>query len=230
MRKRLNEILNNNSLYDAFMIIVILVSLIPLAMNSQSPVFHYLDMVTVTIFIADYIARWLTADITSMHHKAVAFVSYPIRAMAIIDFMSIMPSLVFINPVFKTLRILRLIRALRVLRLFRYSKNIQIIVRVLEKQRQSLVTVGCFAVGYILTSAIVMFQVEPKTFNNFFDAVYWATISLTTVGYGDIFATSTIGKLITMVSALMGIAVVALPAGIITAGYLDEINSNGSDQ
>ena len=73
-------------------------------------------------------------------------------------------------------------------------------------------------------------MIFKKTFNNFFDAVYWATISLTTVGYGDIFATSTIGKLITMVSALMGIAVVALPAGIITAGYLDEINSNGSDQ
>ncbi len=71
-----------------------------------------------------------------------------------------------------------------------------------------------------------MFTVEPTTFDTFFDALYWATISLTTVGYGDIFAVSTLGKLITMVSSVLGIAIVALPAGIITAGYMNEIMKN----
>lgn len=68
-----------------------------------------------------------------------------------------------------------------------------------------------------------MFNVEPETYNNFFDAIYWATVSLTTVGYGDIYAVSVIGKVITMISSLFGIAIVALPAGIITAGYMEEI-------
>ena len=57
-----------------------------------------------------------------------------------------------------------------------------------------------------------------------YDAIYWATISLTTVGYGDLYATTTIGKFITMISAILGIAIVALPAGIIIAGYQDELN------
>ena len=80
------------------------------------------------------------------------------------------------------------------------------------------------AIGYILISALVVLSVEPETFPTFFDAVYWATVSLTTVGYGDIYPVSMAGKIITMCSTLFGIAIVALPAGIVTAGYMDELN------
>jgi hydroxymethylpyrimidine pyrophosphatase-like HAD family hydrolase len=73
--------------------------------------------------------------------------------------------------------------------------------------------------------ALVIFNVEPNTFHTFFDAIYWATISLTTVGYGDIYPVTTLGRMITMVSSFMGIPIVALPAGIITAGYMKEIGS-----
>lgn len=65
---------------------------------------------------------------------------------------------------------------------------------VFKKQKESLLVVGGLAIGYILVSALVVISVEPETFPSFFDAVYWATISLTTVGYGDIFAVSTAGK------------------------------------
>ena len=78
-------------------------------------------------------------------------------------------------------------------------------------------------------SALIVFNIEPDTFSTFFDALYWATVSLTTVGYGDIYAVSYAGKIITMLSALMGIAIVALPAGIITAGYMDELNRKGEN-
>ena len=85
--------------------------------------------------------------------------------------------------------------------------------------------------GYIFISAAVLFQLEPDTFDNFFEAIYWAVILLTTVGYGDVVAATLAGKLITILSAVMGIAVIALPAGIITAGYLSEIqNFNGNDE
>ena len=62
-------------------------------------------------------------------------------------------------------------------------------------------------------------------FGNFFDAIYWSACTLTTVGYGDIYPVSNIGRVISMVSAIVGVAVVALPSGIITAGYMDELNS-----
>lgn len=80
------------------------------------------------------------------------------------------------------------------------------------------------AICYILISALVIFNVEAESFETFFDAIYWATVSLTTVGYGDIYPITTAGKIITMISSVCGIAVVALPAGIITAGYMDALN------
>ena len=72
----------------------------------------------------------------------------------------------------------------------------------------------------------MIYNVEPETFPKFFDAIYWATVSLTTVGYGDIYPVSSIGRVITMISSLTGIAVVALPAGIFTAGFMDELQNN----
>ena len=107
--------------------------------------------------------------------------------------------------------------------MFRYSKSIQIIQRVIQRQREALVAVCLLAVSYIVVCALVVFNVEPDTFDNFFEALYWATISLTAVGYGDIYPLSTAGRIVTMLSSLMGIAIVALPAGIITAGYMDEV-------
>jgi voltage-gated potassium channel len=75
---------------------------------------------------------------------------------------------------------------------------------------------------------MLIFQVEPNLFHSFFDALYWATISLTTIGYGDISPVTPIGRLITMISALVGMAVIALPTGIITASYMNEINKKKS--
>jgi voltage-gated potassium channel len=82
------------------------------------------------------------------------------------------------------------------------------------------------AIAYIIISALIIFNIEPDSFGTFFDAVYWATVSLTTMGYGDIYPVTSIGRIVTMVSAIFGIAIVALPAGIITAGYMHEITSD----
>ena len=226
MRKKLHGIIDTNPVYNWFMIVVILTSLVPLAFKGAHPVLHVVEMITCCIFILDYIARWITADLSGSSSKAAAFALYPLRPMAIIDLLTILPSIIIINPAFKALRILRLFRALRVFRLFRYSKNVEILVNVFRKQRQVLFAVCGFAVGYVLIAALIMFQIEPKTFNTFFDAMYWSTVSLTTVGYGDIFATSTAGRIMTMISAFVGIAIVALPAGVITAGYLEELDKN----
>ena len=86
-----------------------------------------------------------------------------------------------------------------------------------------MLTVATLAIGYVLISALVIFNVEPDTFGDFFDAIYWATVSLTTVGYGDLYPVTVTGRIVAMVSSFIGIAIVALPAGIITAGYMDEI-------
>ena len=152
--------------------------------------------------------------------------------MAIVDLISILPSLSIISQGFKVLRVLRMIRALRVLRIFkglRYSNSFIIISNVIRSSKKSLIAVITLALAYIIVSALIIFSVEPDSFNSFFDAVYWATVSLTTVGYGDIYPVTVLGRLIAMISSLFGIAVVALPAGIITAGYMNEIQKSNEE-
>lgn len=217
--------------YDIFMMVTIIISLIPLTTKSQGIVFDCIDIISVIVFIIDYLMRIMTADY-KLKKGVKSFLIYPFTPMAIIDLLSILPSISLLNKGFRVLKIFRLVRTFRVFRVFkafRYSKNIQIIINVFKKQKESLVVVGILAIGYIFISALIVFNIEPDTFSTFFDALYWATVSLTTVGYGDIYAVSYAGKIITMLSALMGIAIVALPAGIITAGYMDEINRKGEN-
>lgn len=237
-RKRVFEIIEKagekdklSSIYDYAMIVVIILSLIPLAFKTESRLFFILDKVTVSIFIIDYILRWITADYKKGERGAASFFLYPFTPMAIVDLISILPSLSIVNSGFKILRVLRMIRAMRVVRVFkamRYSKSFEIIGNVLRTSKDSLIAVCALAGGYILISALVIFNVEPDSFDRFFDAIYWATVSLTTVGYGDIYPVSTMGRIITMLSSIFGIAIVALPAGIITAGYMSEISKPAS--
>ena len=233
MRKKIFDILdtNNNSnkisnVYDIIMMTTIIISIIPLAFKQSNIVFEYIDYITVAIFIIDYLLRLLTADY-KLKKSALSFVLYPVTPMAIIDLVSILPSVTFLNSGFRLLKLFRLLRTLKVFRTFkflRYSKSFVIISNVFKKQKKVLTAVATMAVGYILVSALVIYNVEPESFKTFFDAVYWATISLTTVGYGDIYPVSTIGRIVTMISSAFGIAIIALPSGVITAGYLDEIN------
>ncbi len=235
MRKRIYEIIETgdsksslSSIYDVFMMVTIIVSIIPLAIKSENVATFWIDKITVAIFLVDYILRFAIADYKMKKGKA-SFALYPFTFMAIIDLISILPSLSILSKGFKLLKVARLLRTLRVFRVFkafRYSKNIAILVNVFKNQKDSLMVVCWLAFGYVLVTALVMFNVEPETFDTFFDAIYWATVSLTTVGYGDIYATSVIGKIITMISAMFGIAIVALPAGIITAGYMKEIENS----
>ena len=111
-------------------------------------------------------------------------------------------------------------RVFRVFKAARYSKSMEIIGNVIKNSSSALAAVGTLAVLYVLISALTVFNVEPDTFNDFFEAIYWATVSLTTVGYGDIYPVTDVGKFVAMVSSVFGIAIVALPAGIITAGYM----------
>ena len=115
------------------------------------------------------------------------------------------------------------------MKFLRYSKSFEIIINVYNKQKRILSAVATMAVAYILISALVIYNVEPESFNTFFDAIYWATISLTTVGYGDIYPVTTIGRIVTMVSSIFGIAIIALPSGVITAGYLSEVDKDDKE-
>jgi hypothetical protein len=151
--------------------------------------------------------------------------------MAIIDLLSILPVITLLNPAFKLFRFIRLLRLTRVLKMFGISSKVQLFMSILYKERQVLSSVLVLSLLYIFVTALILFNVEPyinpytgqPTFRSFFDALYWATVTLTTIGYGDMCPVTDVGRFVSMLSSLFGIAVIALPSGVITARYLDEL-------
>ena len=212
--------------YNRAMVVVILISLIPLFFKENYSVFQMIDYCAATIMLADYVMRWSTADFKLGKGK-LSFLVYPLTFFALIDLISVVPMLVpdiLELQIFRVVRLARAFRALRALRMLRYSKSFALIVDVMKRERQPLLAVVWLAGGYVLLSAIIMFQVEQSRFRSFFDAFYWAVVTLTTVGYGDIYPLSDIGRVVSMLSSFMGIAIVALPTGLITAGFMQALN------
>lgn len=240
MRKKIYEMVYSqdspgiiNNIYDYLMLTVIIASLIPLALKSENIVFDVLDKICVVVFVIDYFLRWITADYKYGKKSAVSFIRYPISPMAIIDLLSVLPSLTIVNNSFKLLRVFRLARSLRVFRVFkafRYSKSMMIIIKVLKNSKESLIAVSAIAFAYIVISALLVYNVEPESFNTFFEAIYWAAVSLTTIGYGDIYPVTPLGRTVTIISSILGVAIVALPSGILTAGYMKEISSSDDEK
>lgn len=237
VRQRIFEIVDQSKkgdhvslAYDIFMVVVVVSSLIPLAFKEDYPIFRITDNCTAGIFIVDYILRWITADYKLKSKSFTSFLRYPFTFSAIIDLLTILPIFALIGEQFKLFRIPRMMKAIRLLKIlgliraFRYSKTVKIVLAVIKNSKEALVVVAGFSFFYVIVSALLVFNVEPDTFNTFFDAIYWATVSLTTVGYGDLYPVTTIGKAISMMSSFFGIAIIALPASIITAGYMKAVD------
>lgn len=215
--------------YDLFIMVVALISIIPLMFKEPvfsiggmdfdvTKLFNSLDTITVYILFLDYILRWISFDYISKKPGPWAFIRYPVTPFALIDLISILPSLGLLGQG------MRILRMLRIFKIFHYSKTFTYVTNVFNKEKKTLGSVLVIALAYIFVSALAMFSYEPDTFDNFFGALYWATTALTTVGYGDVYPLSDLGKLISMVSSLFGIAVIALPAGVVTAGFVEELN------
>lgn len=237
IRKKIFNVLQSESnttigkIYDVIMVICIIGSLVPLTFKEDYEILWIIDDICVTVFIIDYILRWLTADYYFNDKSIKSFLKYPFTPMAIIDLLSILPSLTILYNGFKVLRLTRLVRALRILRVFRlirFSKNLRTIIAVIKKSKDKLILISVLAIAYIIVSALVIFTVEPETFNTFYDAIYWATVSLTTVGYGDLYPVSALGRFIAMCSSFVGIAIIALPASILTSDYISIVNEESS--
>jgi len=226
MRKRIHVLVDHIDphsrvcrFYEWFICAIAILSIVPLLFKGSDaiPFFVALDRFTVYILFADYILRWICRDYTVGKKGLKAFLLYPFTPFALIDMLSMLPTLGILRNHF------RMFRMFRIFMLFRHSKNLVYFARVFKKERRTLGSVFVITVLYTFISALAMFTYEPDTFDNFFGALYWATTALTTVGYGDVFPQSTVGQFISMISSLFGIAIIALPSGIITVGFLDEI-------
>ena len=234
IKKRIYEVLEVSSIgdrssraYDMLMTTAVIAGMVPLTLKTDSVYTYAIEIITTIIFLIDYCARVYTADYKMGYISAKAYIAYIFTPLAIFDFLSILPIIYLILPI-PALRLLKLFRAFRIVKLVRYSKTMIVIANVIRKVKTQLMAVLILITIYIFVSAMLIFQLEPELFTNFCDALYWATISITTIGYGDIYPTTNIGRFITMISALVGVAVIALPTGMITAAYMNEISKKKS--
>ena len=221
-----------SQIYDCVMLVAIVMGTVPLLFRDYRPLFLYFDIFSSAVYIIDYLLRWTTCDLRSDKPRWKAFLLYPFKPMAILDLLSILPTFELVSSSYRLAKSARLLKIFRFSKIIHYIGPIEIFVTVIKKQWKLLLAVGLVALFDILITAIIMFQseqeIDPVTgeyiFKTFYDAFYWAAITLTTVGYGDLSPVSDVGKTLSIISSLIGIGVIAMPSSIITAGFMQEMN------
>lgn len=208
--------------YDYAMVVVTILSFVPLVFHDETiwPLM-IINIVCTLAFVVDYIMRFITADYRYKNRSIWSFVRYPFSPLAIIDLIVILSIATSVNSGFRLLRAMRL---LHVVRIFQHSRSLQVIKIVMKRAMRPLLFVASLALIYIFIVAALMFNEEPELFPNFIDALYFAVISLAGVGYGDIAPVTEIGRVIMLISTIVGIAVFALPVSVITAEYVAVVN------
>ncbi|WP_026506673.1 ion transporter [Butyrivibrio sp. MC2013] len=235
LKKRIYEIVEvshdgdkTSKAYDTMMLIAVVVGLMPLTIKGENPFTFPIDIITACIFVFDYFLRLFTSDYKMGIRSYKAYLFYAFTPMAIVDLLSIIPVMAIFFPVSKTIALTRLLRIVRLFKVLRYSTAMRVIGNVMRKVWRPLAAVFILVLLYVIACALIMFQVEPEIFPTFLDAIYWSGCTILTVGYGDIAPQSQAGRIIAVISSMVGMGVIALPSGIITAAYMNEITRKKS--
>lgn len=195
------------------------------------------ETVSVVIFTAEYLVRVWTADLTFPEAPPLrARLKYIFSFQAIIDIVALLPFyLPFLFPV--NLVVLRVFRVFRLLRLFkvnRYTHALASIGEVFKQKSSQLISSMLVVVLLMIIASVLMYNVEhdvqPEVFDNALSGLWWAVATLTTVGYGDIYPITPAGKVLSAIIALLGIGLVAVPTGIITSGFSEQIEHSKDDE
>ena len=194
-------------------------------------VLSYAEGIASAVFTIEYVLRILTADfLFPKSGKFRARIKYVFSPMAIVDLVAILP---FWLPMFFPgtmlgLRALRLVRLLRIFKLNRYFDAMKSLSEVIVSKRRELLGSMFFVCILMLISSLLMYsaehEVQPDVFRNAFSGLWWAVATLTTVGYGDIYPVTPIGRLVGAFIAFSGLAAVAIPTGIISSGLTERIS------
>lgn len=208
-------------------LVIILESIQPLQ-NKYGHIFFFIEAFSVIIFTIEYLLRlWSCTGVDKKHNSNFkARIYYMITPMAIIDLLAILPFyLAAFLPM--DLLFLRIVRLLRVLKLTRYSQEIKIIFDVLKKEKGAFVSIFFMVliIIVVISGAIYIIEkdVQPEVYGSIPDAMWWAIVTLTTVGFGDATPITPLGKLLGAFVTITGVLVIALPAGILASGFAEQL-------
>ena len=225
-----------SALFDRFIVIVIFINLLVTLMQTFEQLKPYmsllnvLEFVTIVIFAAEYILRIWTADYLYPDEKPEwkARIRFVFSAYGIIDLFTIIPYfLPFIFPVGAVA--FRMFRVIRIFRLFKINAQydaFNVITSVLREKKNQLISSVCMIFILMLASSLCMYSLEheaqPDQFKNAFSGIWWSVSTLLTVGYGDIYPVTVAGKVMAIIISFLGVGMVAVPTGIISAGFVEQ--------
>jgi len=226
-----------NLLFDYFIMSLIVLNVgaliletIPEIKESIGLMLRVFEMLSVVIFSIEYILRIYISDLTHpSSNRLMSIFRFVFSFYGIIDLLAIVPFyLPFLIKIdLRFLRILRLMRFLRILKINRYNSSLSLIYSVIREKKAELVITGFVALLILFVSSFLMYYVEgeaqPDKFPDILSCFWWAIATLTTVGYGDVYPITGLGKFLSGIIAVLGIGLVALPTGLVSAGFMDKI-------
>ena len=226
-----------NKSIDKFIYILIIANIIAMIAESHVSIrsiyfneFYMFEAISIGIFSVEYLYRIVYAYRESKMKGAIGYIT---SVFGIIDLISIIPF--FLNQFTKIdgrfLRILRLFRLTRIFKLGRDSASLKLFIKALSAVKAELKFTLFLSILTILFSASAIYYLEnaaqPEKFSSISESIWWATVSLATVGYGDVYPITVGGKIFASIISLVGIGIVAIPTGVISASFVEEITKSG---
>ena len=224
---------------DIFLVVLIILNVITVILGTVESLyiryqafFDIFEVFSVIVFTVEYSLRiWSCTSSKEFSRPIMGRLKYASKPLLIIDLFAILP---FYLPVLlpvdlRFLRILRIFRVLRVLKLERYFVALKTVAKVIKNKSAEIISTFIVIFIMLVIVASLMYYIEPQTFDNIPQAMWWGIVTLTTVGYGDIYPVTVPGQVIGAILALLGIGLFGLPAGILAAGFIEEIQKKRND-
>ncbi|MAH58885.1 MAG: potassium transporter Kef [Synechococcus sp. ARS1019] len=218
----------------AFSIFLAVAATEPVVRSSQGELLVKLDIIVAAIFSVEYVARlWVSPLKKGARNGLPGAWDYAITPLAILDLIAIAPTILgFISPELYLLRIIRLVRIGRLGRSKHFRKSIKYFNAAISAKKEALQISAIYSGVVIVVSSVLMFLIEGGVQSEHFGSIprclWWSVITVTTVGYGDVYPVTALGKFVAAITAISGIAVIAIPIGIISAGFTETLGSKNS--
>ena len=219
------------SLLNGLIVAAILVSVVVAVLDTEQPLaqryaaaFLAADVVLTVIFASEYLLRLWTAPENPRYRGPLGRLRWAVTPSALLDLAALAPALIYAGATPAYLfRLLRLARILRLAKLGRFSQAWNEIVTAVQSRRDELVLTFVAALGLMLVAATLLHLVEgssqPEQFGSIPRALWWAVVTLTTIGYGDVYPHSVLGKMLASLTAFCGIGLIAAPTGILASAF-----------
>lgn len=229
--------------FDPFIMGLIILNVVAVVLETvnwlyvrYAPIFHAFDIFSVAVFTVEYILRLWSCTVDKRFRDPIqGRLRFLITPFALIDLMAVLPFyLPFIFPDLRFLRAMRLFRLFRVLKMARYSDSLAVFMNVLRLKKDELMLMLFSILILLVVSSSLMYEAEhnaqPEAFSSIPAAMWWGVVTLATVGYGDMYPITPLGKLIGSVVVILGIGLFALPTGILASGFAEVLQSRRDAQ